>query len=545
MARPARVSPDRILAAAAQEFAARGYAGARVDRIARRARVNKAMLYYHFRSKQGLYRALLRDTFHQVGARLQAVADLPLAPAPKLDRAIAELARFIGEHRFFPAIMLREVADGGEHLDRATLGALAAIPRVARTGAQLQRLAGYIDALRGWGRGLRRAIARWYLEQPLKDLELQALKYKARGEKGERWSHRDLLRLSHPLAPAEDVARRALFDRIVKADRGRPDSNAELPAELARFAAAERLVRTSDPGEAVRLITHHRLPREVVPTPLLNERTVWEALLAEMPMTAMLRSLGKLSQVGLLVPGSAAEWNVVARLADRDRLRRARIHPLQVLTAMAVYRSGHGVRGSLQWHPAPAVVDALDRAFYAAFETVVPSGKRLLLGLDVSASMGAGQVAGSPLTPREAATAMALVTLATEAKAEVVAFQDRLVPLALSPRQRLDDAVRATSDLPFGATDCAQPMLYAPERGLEVEAFVIYTDNETWAGAVHPSEALRRYRERTGIAARLVVVGLTSTGFTIADPEDAGMLDVVGFDAAAPALIGDFIAGRV
>ena len=60
MARPARVSPDRILAAAAVEFAARGYAGARVDRIARRARVNKAMLYYHFRSKQGLYRALLR-----------------------------------------------------------------------------------------------------------------------------------------------------------------------------------------------------------------------------------------------------------------------------------------------------------------------------------------------------------------------------------------------------------------------------------------------------------------------------------------------------
>jgi 60 kDa SS-A/Ro ribonucleoprotein len=418
--------------------------------------------------------------------------------------------------------------------------ALAAIAKVARTGAQLQRLAGYIDGLRGWGRGLRRAVARWYLEQPLKDLELQALKYKARGERGERWSHRDLLRLAHPLAPAEDVARRALFDRIV-----RPDSVAELPVELARFAAAERLLRTTDAGDAVRLITDHRLPREVVPTELLNERKVWEALLADMPMTAMLRSLGKMSQVGLLVSGSAAEWNVVARLADLDRLRRARVHPLQVLTAMAVYRSGHGVRGSLQWHPSPAVVDALDRAFYAAFENVEPSRKRLLLGLDVSGSMGSGQVAGAPITPREAATAMALVTLATEPMAQVVAFQDRLVPLALSPRQRLDDAVKATSDLPFGGTDCAQPMLYALERGLKVEAFVIYTDNETWAGTVHPSVALRRYREATGIAAKLVVVGLTSTGFTIADPADAGMLDVVGFDSAAPALIGDFVADRL
>lgn len=418
--------------------------------------------------------------------------------------------------------------------------ALAAIAKVARTGAQLQRLAGYIDGLRGWGRGLRRAVARWYLEQPLKELELQALKYKARGERGERWSHRDLLRLAHPLAPAEDVARRALFDRIV-----RPDSVAELPVELARFAAAERLQRTTDPDQAVWLIVDHRLPREVVPPSLLNQRRVWEALLADMPMTAMLRSLGKMSQVGLLVPGSAAEWNVVARLADLDRLRRARVHPLQVLTALSVYRSGHGVRGSLQWHPAPAVVDALDRAFYAAFENVAPSGKRLLLGLDVSGSMGAGQVAGAPLTPREAATAMALVTLATEPTAQVVAFQDRLVPLALSPRQRLDDAVNATSDLPFGRTDCAQPMLYALERGLKVEAFVIYTDSETWAATVHPSVALRRYREATGIAAKLVVVGLTSTGFTIADPADAGMLDVVGFDSAAPALIGDFVAGRL
>ena len=72
MPRPARVSPDRILAAAALEFAERGYAGARVDRIARRARVNKAMSDYHFASKQGLYRALLRSTFAQIAARLDA-----------------------------------------------------------------------------------------------------------------------------------------------------------------------------------------------------------------------------------------------------------------------------------------------------------------------------------------------------------------------------------------------------------------------------------------------------------------------------------------
>jgi AcrR family transcriptional regulator len=129
MARPARVSPDHILNAAALEFAERGYAGARVDRIARRAAVNKAMLYYHFKSKQQLYRTLLRRMFTRAAERLQAIGRSNAAPPAKINRVIADLAALIQEHPFFPAIMLREVAEGGAHLDRATLLALAAVPR--------------------------------------------------------------------------------------------------------------------------------------------------------------------------------------------------------------------------------------------------------------------------------------------------------------------------------------------------------------------------------------------------------------------------------
>ena len=129
MARPARVSPDVILAAAALEFAARGFAGARVDRIASRAKVNKAMIYYHFKSKERLYRTLLRRMFTLAAERLQAIAGGSGAPADKVDLAIAGIAAFIQEHTFFPAIMLREVAEGGAHLDRETLKTLAAVPR--------------------------------------------------------------------------------------------------------------------------------------------------------------------------------------------------------------------------------------------------------------------------------------------------------------------------------------------------------------------------------------------------------------------------------
>jgi 60 kDa SS-A/Ro ribonucleoprotein len=105
---------------------------------------------------------------------------------------------------------------------------------------------------------------------------------------------------------------------------------------------------------------------------------------------------------------------------------------------------------------------------------------------------------------------------------------------------RLDDVLRHTRNVNFGGTNCSLPMLHALERGLSVDVFVVLTDNETWAGKVHPAVALRDYRRKTGIPAKLIVTGMTSTGFSIADPDDGGMLDVVGFDAAAPAVMADF-----
>jgi 60 kDa SS-A/Ro ribonucleoprotein len=149
------------------------------------------------------------------------------------------------------------------------------------------------------------------------------------------------------------------------------------------------------------------------------------------------------------------------------------------------------------------------------------------------------------LTPRDASAALALVTAATEGRYEIVGFMDRLAPLAISPRQRLDDAVRTVSGLPFGGTDCALPMLFARARKREIDTFVIYTDSETWAGDVHPTQALADYRHASGIDARLVVVGMVSNGFSIADPADPGMLDVVGFDTATPQLVSDFARGAL
>jgi 60 kDa SS-A/Ro ribonucleoprotein len=271
-----------------------------------------------------------------------------------------------------------------------------------------------------------------------------------------------------------------------------------------------------------------------------------------------------MTRVGVLTPRSSGTATVVTHLGDRERLRRARVHPIAVLAALRTYASGHGARGQGTWNPVVAVVDALDAAFYTTFANVEPSGAHLLLALDVSGSMTHGHIAGVPrLTPRDASAALALVTAATEPSYEIVGFHagrggwkagkrrqwyaghDGLTPLAISPRQRLDDAIRTVSDLPFGGTDCALPMLYARAQEIEIDTFVILTDSETWAGGVHPAQALADYRRASGLAARLVVVGMVANEFSIADPNDPGMLDVVGFDTATPQLVSDFARGAL
>ena len=104
----------------------------------------------------------------------------------------------------------------------------------------------------------------------------------------------------------------------------------------------------------------------------------------------------------------------------------------------------------------------------------------------------------------------------------------------LSPRMRLADVIKRIEAIPMGGTDCALPMLWAARNKLNVSGFITYTDSETWAGNIHPAQALRQYRSEFVGDAKAVVVGMTSNGFTLADPNDRGMLDVVGFDTTVP-----------
>jgi AcrR family transcriptional regulator len=125
--RPAADSRNAILAAATTEFAARGFDGASVDDIARRSGLNKAMIYYHFKSKQGVYLEILREMFRALGARTRTIVESDETPARKIEAFIDALNAEAVARTHFPPMMMREMADGARRLDRDTLGLMAAL----------------------------------------------------------------------------------------------------------------------------------------------------------------------------------------------------------------------------------------------------------------------------------------------------------------------------------------------------------------------------------------------------------------------------------
>ena len=307
-------------------------------------------------------------------------------------------------------------AKKGDDMTRAV--ALGALPKVARTATHLFQFLGFAKEFGGWGRGFKRAVANWYLKRPVEKVAYQMVKYRER----EGYSHRDVLRLAKPKPERDSAA-----DKLFAWATGKVSLDGfDIPHasdELRVVEGFERSQRAASPAEAASLVREFNLPREAVKTDYLPSLEVQEALLEDMPITAMIRNLANMTRSGLLTPTSSHTATVVARLGEGERLRKGRVHPISILLAMKTYASGQGLRGGNTWTPVPQVIDALDDAFYETFGILEPTGKRLLVALDVSGSMRGQMVRGVPnLSAREASAAMAMTFVRTEKQYEVVAF---------------------------------------------------------------------------------------------------------------------------
>jgi hypothetical protein len=323
----------------------------------------------------------------------------------------------------------------------------------------------------------------------------------------------------------------------------------------ARFLKALlELAKTGEKKDAATAIAimekNKKIQREHLPTELLNTPQIWDTLLSGMGMTALVRNLGKLSQVGVT---STRSPDIIRMLTDPKGVKDSKIHPLQVLIGMKTYSQGKGDLGSMTWTPSSYITTALSTTFKLAFGNITPTGKRYMLGLDVSGSMTMSMCAGAKnITPREGSVAMAMMTLHAEGaqNVHIYGFSNIFYNFngKVRPDMTIQDAIKAT-DVPFGATDCALPMTEALKmyrsNGIVFDVFCVYTDSETYAPTIHPQVALEQYRKETGVDAKLIVVGMVANSLTIADPKDKNTLNLAGFDTATPELISMFVKGQI
>ena len=280
-------------------------------------------------------------------------------------------------------------------------------------------------------------------------------------------------------------------------------------AQAARDAGARR--RRSSASTACRA---RRCRAEHLTSP-----EVWEALLEDMPMTALDPQPGdddarRPARAGL----GTARRRSSRSSATRSGIRQARVHPIAVLVALRTYAAGHGGAAGSSGRRSAQIVDALDAAFYTAFENVEPTGKRMLLALDVSGSMacGCGRRRAGPdaarclggagagdggdraalrdrrLLRRQAAAGRPARAALDCGDGRPDAAGDQ--PAAAPGRRRADGVATCRSAARTARCRCCTRS--SAER--EIDTFVVYTDRETWAGDVHPAQALARLPARVG-----------------------------------------------
>lgn len=416
--------------------------------------------------------------------------------------------------------------------------AITKINQIVKTGTHLFTLAEYIKKMRGWGEIPKKIFKKLYLGKSVDKLAYQFVKYKNRNG----WSHSDILRLCHIIPESED--RNILFRYALGKAKEKEYYGIE---SLKILEGNDKALSCKSIEEMIKIIKEYKLSEEMIPTEFKSNKEVQAEILVNAKPVWITRNLGRMTMSGLIDQQNHAVISTIKGKMNEVSIKDSGIHPLQLLDAIKVYASGRSTEGKSSWKPVGKISTILDSAFESSFQNVIPTNKNIMLCLDVSGSMGGYNISGSRvLTCREASAGIAMITAKTEANYSVYGFSEIFVPLEITPEMTLNETISKISDLPFNSTDCALPMVEATKNKWDVDAFVIYTDNETYVGKIHPFQALKEYRRvMNKPEAKLIVCTMTATKFSIADPQDRNMLDVVGFSPDTPRLISEFISGNL
>jgi 60 kDa SS-A/Ro ribonucleoprotein len=451
---------------------------------------------------------------------------------------------------------------------------------------------------KGFGRAVKRQINDWVLSYRGKpeDLAYQITKYMAR----EGWSFKNILQCTHVKTGTGDnrvfEEKEGSFKSKSKRSSSKANKNNSPPTEfdlVLRYAvngfdemtklATPNLLTTKvykyltavhtamklsgeEEEQLIALIYEHKLTREQVPTWGLANTDVLSALLVNktktrvaMPLTALLRNLGNLSAHSVLADETTL-CLVMKHLVHPDTIKFSKIHPVSVLTAWFTYRKGQGNHGHNSWSPNTRMIKTLEEMFYLSFKNIEPTGKRICFLIDCSGSMCSPSLCEG-VTCAESAALLAMIFARSETTKEtspdhsfylftsksgggcVYTSKTGLTDVSdvIDAKAEFVNVVAACQRSDWGSTDISMGILEALKYKRKYDAFVVITDNDVNSG-IKPSEAMKQYR--TGMkmpTTKLVVVATQGSDYTIADPSDPFMMDMVGFDAHGPKILQDFI----
>ena len=410
-------------------------------------------------------------------------------------------------------------------------------PKVVRTGSHFYEWLNYTKMLRGFGKNVRQCGQTWLSNPDPKALAYQLLKYQQR----HGFSHRDVLRLFHvkPVSPDHQT----LFNWVTQ---GWDKLPVQPPSEpMTQIWWYEWLKR--NPTKTHKAIAQGRLTHEMAAPVGQMDQQAWQLLFEDMPVGALLRNLGSLTQIGVLQPHLRKNLKrVESMLTQKKILRRGRIHPIDVLKALKTYSSG-GRTGRSQkiWRPIPRIVDILEKALELSFEVVDPTGQVFLHAVDVSGSMSYYTVSSVGLTCCEIAATMALVTAKAETNYAIRGFSTQFCDLGITARDSFQSAMKKAQSRNFGGTDASVAYDWAIKNKFWADVICFWTDSESWAGCRHPSQALADYRQKVNPNAKAVYVTLAPYQLTLVDPKDPLSWDFGGFDPGTPRAIQAIAAGEI
>ena len=404
-------------------------------------------------------------------------------------------------------------------------------PRVIDNAKMLrnfvQMIRSGVTGRKSLGSAPKRMVQRWLEARSENDLFVASV--------GQSPSLGDVIKMVHPKPDA--AGREALYAYLI----GRTSHADALPPLVQHYEAFKA-------GETLAV---PKVPFAML-TALPLGKSDWIEIARNAPWHATRMNLNTFARHGVFGDDAArseeqveAAKVVAERLRNREAIAKARAFPYQLMVAYA--NADQRVPG--------IVKEALQDAMEIALENVPSIAGKVYVMPDVSGSMHSPVTGhrGSATTSVRCVDVAALVAAALLRKnpdAEVIPFNDRLVPVELNPRDTALTNAAKLAALPTGGTNCSAPLAHLNERGAKGDMVIYVSDNQSWVDAANAQARgtatmveWNRFKVRSP-EALLVCIDLQPYGTTQASERD-DILNVGGFSDQVFDTIAEFAAGRL